>query len=194
MFHAATPRPSVDLASILAAPRSAQVEDPKLVRIARYWRDRSVDGRLPSRRDIDPIGLRDLLPFVFLVDVEPEPRRFRYRLIGTAIAEFTGRDLTGRVIDESTYGAFAGLAQGVFSIPVDTAKPVLCRGRAVYNPPLAWQRVELLILPLSRDGNAINMLLGGYTTVRVPAAGETGGPPEIQFLEVIPDPILSDEA
>jgi len=54
---------------------------------------------MPRRGDLDPIEIPLLLPNIMLVDVE-EPRRFRYRLIGTDCTQSHGFDATGRYLDE----------------------------------------------------------------------------------------------
>ena len=51
-----------------------------------YWRRKRGDRTMPQRRDIDPAELPFwLLPHVQLVDVAEDGRRFRHRLVGTAI-------------------------------------------------------------------------------------------------------------
>ena len=52
---------------------------------------------MPARDDIDPVTMPiELLPNIVLVDVLPEARRFRYRVMGTAVARMLGTDWTGR--------------------------------------------------------------------------------------------------
>ncbi len=186
--------PSISLQSVLAPRGSVRVDDPKLVQIARQWRDAAGARRMPARRDIDPVRFRRLLPFVFLVDVEGPPLRFRYRLIGTGITGFTGRDLTGQAVDERTYGPYAALAHAFFAIPVEHQVPALAKGRAIYLPGHDWQRIELLVLPLSNDGETVTMILGGYTTVSDPHRRDPVQQPAMEFLSVIPDPVLFDPA
>jgi hypothetical protein len=60
-----------------------------------YWDSKRAGRRMPSRRDIEPTEILDLLPYVVLVDVEREPLDFRYRLVGTAVAARFGHDRTG---------------------------------------------------------------------------------------------------
>ena len=70
------------------------------------WLDRIIqraraEGRLVSRADVRPrlIGPR-ALPTVVIIDVEEAPRRYRLRLVGTALVRLTGHDNTGRTFDE----------------------------------------------------------------------------------------------
>ncbi len=54
---------------------------------------------MPARRDIDPVEVPTLLPHLQLIEIVAGGR-FRYRLIGTALAEAFGRDYTGQYPDE----------------------------------------------------------------------------------------------
>ena len=49
---------------------------------------------MPSRRDLDPCEIPQLLPYLILVDVFSDPPDFRYRLIGTQIVAQSRRDFT----------------------------------------------------------------------------------------------------
>ena len=62
------------------------LDHPLLQRLHAYW-DGKRNGRVyPGREVIDPLELRFMLGNLILLDVEPEPLRFRYRLFGTEIA------------------------------------------------------------------------------------------------------------
>ena len=39
-----------------------------------------------------------MLPNIFIVDVEQNPQRFRYRLVGTAVVEYNQLEFTGRYL------------------------------------------------------------------------------------------------
>lgn len=64
-----------------------------------WWRSKC-GTEIPDRADLDPTHLKPLLPNLFISDVEPEPFRIRYRLVGTKAVEATGMDITGRYLDE----------------------------------------------------------------------------------------------
>lgn len=76
---------------------------PKLATLFRYWRARFHGERPPSRADIDPIEIAriqpDLLPHLWLMDVQRNPLRFRCRLVGGAVIEagspFRAGDMLG---------------------------------------------------------------------------------------------------
>jgi hypothetical protein len=63
-----------------------------------YWLSKHVDGRPPGRHDLDPpVDVPRLIPNIMLIDVEGET--LRYRLVGSAIWNRYGFDLTGTTID-----------------------------------------------------------------------------------------------
>lgn len=68
-------------------------------RVLRYWRSRRQEGRLPSRPDIRPEDLSDVLPHLVLMDAvgDGADLRLQVRLIGTHVADFYG-EITGRDI------------------------------------------------------------------------------------------------
>src|SRR3546814_12310908 len=57
--------------------------DTKLRRLYEYWCSRCQGGALPSRRDIDPLDIPDLLPNLFLLDVIGDAEDFVFRLAGS---------------------------------------------------------------------------------------------------------------
>jgi hypothetical protein len=72
-----------------------------LVRTLHEWwsANRGAAG-IPDRSAFDLIEHRLLMPNVMISDVEPEPFRIRYRLVGTRVVHNLGVDFTGRYLDE----------------------------------------------------------------------------------------------
>lgn len=67
-----------------------------------YWLRLNADG-LPPRAAIDPADILALLPYVMIIDLEgagDADLRIRYRLVGTAVAKFSGLDFTGHYLDQ----------------------------------------------------------------------------------------------
>lgn len=133
--------------------------DPVLRGVYAYWRGVHPPVGLPGRQHIDPQALRKFLPYIWLIDIEREPFRLRYRLIGTAVVHVLGKDMTGQWFDEAhpepaSRTSYLARAQGVMSDGV----PDWRRGR-----PNLWQHethhiVQNLILPLAADGTTVDML------------------------------------
>src|SRR3546814_12922905 len=70
------------------------------LRLYEYWCSRCQGGALPSRRDIDPLDIPDLLPNLFLLDVIGDAEDFVFRLAGSRVEEAFSMSLRGRSIAE----------------------------------------------------------------------------------------------
>jgi hypothetical protein len=143
-----------------------------LGRLCQYWLEKKAERFAPSRQDIDSADLRDLLPYVFLIDVEYRPLRFRFSLVGTAIVERFGGDVTGRYIDEIEFSYRAPSVAAHYAAVVTTREPS-CHSVHYTTGSGRHLVYERVILPLSSDGETVNMLLGGIGFDEV---HETTGP------------------
>jgi hypothetical protein len=83
----------------------AQAGMPSTRTLFSYWRQTSRDGIPLQRHEIDPAALRDILPFLLLGDIETEPFRVLFRLVGTGVADFSRQDFSGKYLDELVYSA-----------------------------------------------------------------------------------------
>lgn len=81
-----------------------KLRSTRILRLKRYWESVKRDRAMPERADIDPAEIRDLLPHLELVDIDQEPFRVHYRLVGTALVHSVGFDYTGANIDELMFG------------------------------------------------------------------------------------------
>jgi hypothetical protein len=123
-----------------------------------YWDTRRGNRPMPARGDLDPVDLKQLLPMLILIDVVGDARRYTYRLVGTHEVEMRGRDPTGKSILEAYYGESAEDTTFYLDRVVQTRAPVLYRG--TYQPlATRTQRDDVLFLPLSTDGEAVNMIM-----------------------------------
>ncbi|WP_159460380.1 PAS domain-containing protein [Tistlia consotensis] len=125
-----------------------------------YWLAHWRDGRPPRRADVLPEELGRLLAQVFLIEVEPETGRLRYRLIGTGIAAGIGYDSTGRYLDEVSAGfpeALRARWQRRDALCVGQGRPV-CSGWSLDHIGRAWRAVVSLRLPLIEDGRVTHLL------------------------------------
>jgi hypothetical protein len=135
-----------------SGPSAAQIASPALHELYLYWLDKWQDGRMPTRADIEPLEIPALLPQVYLVDVERNPLRFRFRLVGTRIVAWFGRDTTGQEIAAELVERYREA--------VTTGRPLFdslsLAGKAGRQG--SYQRV---LLPLAGASGRIEMLLGG---------------------------------
>lgn len=145
-----------------------QIRSKSLRSLLAYWEAKEAYlGRLPARADLQPDEMVPFLPFVSLINVQPTPPRFQFRLVGTGIVGAMGRESTNRPVDETLFGPNAPIVEAFFSIPLDTHGPAFAAGMYVVTPTKRQLGFETLLLPLSTDGQAIDMLVGGLVGERV---------------------------
>lgn len=123
-----------------------------------YWQSVHPATGIPGRQHIDPAAITALLPNVWLVDVQRTPLRFRYRLIGTRIAEFYGVDYTGKWLDE-VFPQFIGSEthSDCEAIAAD-GQPRWRRGKPYLNYEEDFNQLERIFLPLAANGTDVDML------------------------------------
>jgi|SRR6185312_11359476 len=133
-----------------------------------YWQRKCGERTMPRRSDIDPAELPFwLLPHVELVDVVENARRFRYRLVGTAIVGACGVELTGKYVDDVLSGADLDFAHMAYRAVCDTGKAAFARSadRTLKGSPLTGRRV---LMPLAEDRQAVSMIFGAATFALAP--------------------------
>jgi hypothetical protein len=145
-------------------PLSKPLASDTLRQLRDFWLDARNDSKLPARRDIDPIKMPNLLPYITLIDVFYDPLRFRYRLIGTATTELAGRDPTGKCLDEELYGDKAETVNWPLRTCVDSLEPIAIR-ETVQFVDKNWIVVEELFLPLGKSDDTVDIVLVGVKAV-----------------------------
>lgn len=142
-----------------AAGRDRPVS-PILQRLMAYWQSKChADGRLPARRDIDPVELSTLLPYVYLIDVLPDGK-FRIRLLGEEHVAIYGHGLIGKVIDDIFPPASATEFNRLYTAVVRRRHPVINRGQISWLRNKEWMRYEGMHAPLADDGQRIDTIFG----------------------------------
>ncbi len=138
----------------------AHLQQPLLRELYAYWRARCVGGALPARAALDPVDIPRLLPNLMLIDVTHDPFDLRYRLVGTALVAYMGRDTTGLRVEDGYLGRDWPRILPDYETAVFERRPVL-RRNDVIGPDARRYLYERLLLPLSRDGACVDMLLAG---------------------------------
>jgi hypothetical protein len=130
-----------------------------------HWRRiRPAPDLLPGRQHFDPIDLPRVLPSIWLLDIQREPFRLRYRLVGTNLVTVHGRDFTGQWYDEARpmlntvapdllrYREMAGTGLATWR-----------RGRPILVRDPHWHTTENVMMPLASDGKNADMMLCAST-------------------------------
>lgn len=101
---------------------------PLCIRLLAWWRGRKDGTTLPAQGEFELASeLPQLMPVCFLIDAEATG--FRMRWIGPTLVQRSGRDATGRLIDEALYGDYLTEALRPLSMAVLARQAVLVRGR-----------------------------------------------------------------
>jgi len=76
--------------------------DPTVRAVTAYWAGLpTASPGVPLRSDFDPVALPPrVLPHIWMVDLERDPDRFRFRLCGSHLVRVLGFDPTGRYYEE----------------------------------------------------------------------------------------------
>lgn len=133
----------------------------RLARLRDYWQGVR-PGALPRRRDIDFVGIGMMLvPYVFLVDVLEQGRRFRWRFIGTHITRHAGSDDTGLDLDISIAPMMRDTIIGHYRRVVTERRPLCHRGDFIGSDGRVFRYERLLLPVLADDEASIDTVLGG---------------------------------
>jgi len=131
-----------------------------------YWRTK-LDGRqMPTRGDIDPIEIPNLLPYIALIDVEWTPRRFRWRLIGTHITTALGYDSTGFHFDDKYAGQALADLMAVYERVIERKAPIRHYGKPTFADQV-YSEYESAHFPLSEDGERVEIIMVGLEFLRL---------------------------
>jgi len=163
------------VAGFTSSPLSSESGDERsrdwharLQSLYEYWKAIHPPRGLPGRDEFDPTAVPDLLPNLWILDVQREPFRLRYRLVGTSIICTAPGGLTGRWLDD--------VRPEIKDIPgyfdrhravVETKVPSWRRGPARFQIDPAFASLENLFLPMARDGQHVDMILAGTVYYRL---------------------------
>lgn len=134
--------------------------DHKLQRLFAYWQTLGGEGRIPSRCDIDPVDIPDLLPNIFLLDVVGDAEDFVFRLAGTLVEDAFSMSLRGRSIAEIQRQAGTEIPVAHHIEVARGGGPRYREGKMLVAGREHW-KTQRLLLPLASDGQVIDVLMGG---------------------------------
>lgn len=126
-----------------------------------HWYDIRATRKMARPEDLDAAQIPlSVLPHVALLDIEYGPeKKFRWRLIGSAVTGVLQRDLTGRYWDDlyadGAFNLFAEPANRVLQsrAPLRFTAKAHVVGRELY-------KAEHIYMPMSRDDERVDRLFG----------------------------------
>lgn len=148
------------LTGVIGAGRPAESATARFEQALAYWQAKRGARPMPSRRDLDPpFEIPHLLPQLVLIEVGRDPLDFRYRLVGTAVTRCAGRDPTGMRFADLPHRQPGSRAWAAALRVATEGKPLLA-DRAYVGPDPDMPACRDLYLPLSSDGERVDMILG----------------------------------
>ena len=145
-----------------------EIASPQLRKLYEWWCTHHIEGKLPSRRQIDPLDLKFLLGNLLIIDVSHHPLRFRFRLFGSELAARLRHDWSGKQLDTYPDVEFRQHLQKVWEEAVTVGRPIANTRRMILDG--RSYRYDGLILPLSSDGEKVDALLVGVVPHDLPDA------------------------
>jgi hypothetical protein len=147
-----------------------QLNDPILHDVYSYWRARA-GAQGVRRAAVDPVEIpRRALKHIGLVEAQAADgggRRYRYRVLGSAIVRSVGRDLTWRYLDAALpqINGYRDYVVGLYDAVVQRRLPVYScdsyvRCDFAAQPELGTRR---LLMPLVDAGGEVVQVLGAQT-------------------------------
>ena len=138
-----------------------------------YWQSKLKGFRLPSRSDIVPGELRDLLPFLFTAEasmLNPTGCAITLRLTGSHIVRSLGTDFTGFPVGGKAKH-WEDFVVGRDFFDAANQHCAIVSSHLLQRPPQAGAlaphlnsgallRYHRLVLPLSSDGRRVDRLIG----------------------------------
>lgn len=134
--------------------------DDRILHLYHYW-DAKRDGRdMPDRRDLDPLTeVPRLLSAVWLLDVEHDPVRLRYRLIGSDLTHAGAPSRVGLYVEDQPQSPDGHQTLAAFKACCTDGKVYWRRGRPQLSHLQHINCVQNLALPLTVDQSDRVMML-----------------------------------
>lgn len=154
----------------IAAPENADA-----IALYEYWNGKRGERTMPDRRDISPSEIARLLPWIGIIEVIDGGRDFRFRLFGSGLAEWVGRDRSGDLFSEMEPVPGSGQStdevrrrwSDVAGMALAAAKPIFVK-TPILGTTTERRALHGIILPLTAGGADVGQLLGGGFVERTP--------------------------
>jgi len=135
-----------------------QSASPSSLALLDYWESKRAARPMPRREELDPIEMKQWLGLITLIDVNPDPPCFRYRLVGTGHVELHGNDPTGKSVIESQYSEDRSKFLSILYSTLNNKSPVLTLQTISYKR-IYRAKMESLTLPIGDGSGSVTMIL-----------------------------------
>lgn len=130
-----------------------------LRRAYEYWLDKAAGRRAPDRGDLDPAELKDILPYLSILEIVEEEgaTHHRYRLVGTRVVDALGYNPTNHIVEEFSAHGHAEFMRGLCVEVAATARPLYAASS--FRASNAGLSTERIFLPFTVGGAEIKQIV-----------------------------------
>lgn len=133
--------------------RADQAQSEKTRRLFAYWLELRRDGRPGPRTAFDPTEVPNLLSSLLLGDIEADPFRVYFRLVGTQVADFSRLDFSGYYLDALDYKGRDSVEWLDCYRRLHATQAGIIGVNRVTWPDETPMEYEFALLPLERNGD-----------------------------------------
>ncbi len=138
------------------------LSDPALTEAYKAWSALTGARLAPMRKEITPSRFKSILPIAFVCEVIDGGGDFRFTLGGQKLVGFlNNRIVPGMMLSTIEGSFFHARCVRIFRHAVTTKKPVSSGPSQTVLPGREYLSLEVLVLPLSEDGETITGIFGG---------------------------------
>lgn len=131
---------------------------PGLAELLEHWKTLRGERQMPRRSDFNPAQVPRLLSALCLVEVIDGGNDYYYRVAGSRLEEMCGQKLQSRRFSEIPHAEARESMQATCKACVQSAGPVVIKNQ-LREPGRDHMSITAIILPLSDDGETVNMVL-----------------------------------
>src|SRR5690348_2749144 len=139
---------------------AATLTSEKLKAVHALWLELKGDAVGPKRGQITPARLRTAMPHTFVMEVVGSD--FRFSFAGDRIVQFMGRAHAGTLVSTLLGTPFYDGMNRFFAGAVSARGPLRAGPVRSNFPGKEHLEMEVIVLPLSEDGERITALLGAF--------------------------------
>ncbi|MGE5147038.1 MAG: PAS domain-containing protein [Candidatus Eiseniibacteriota bacterium] len=135
-----------------------QIDDPLFLGLYRHWDAKRGNRLYPIWSSFDPLELQPWLGLMSVVEIEAGTGRFKFRIFGQSSASLLNVEMNGRYADE--------LPNYVVDTVLKDYNALVAAGVPIYRvhnvggASIHALTVRRLLLPLSSNGDDLDMILG----------------------------------
>jgi hypothetical protein len=133
--------------------RVEQAQTEKARRLFEYWQRLKRNGQPGPRTAFDPTEVPSLLSSLLLGDIEADPFRVYFRLVGTRVSAFSRLDFSGYYLDALDYKGRDSVEWLDCYRHVHANRIGVVGVNRVRWPDAGPMEYEFALLPLERDGD-----------------------------------------